>query len=114
MSDDAPQFKLFGLIDGRCWVHGERKIDRLIPLTASHRHAKEQSQQQFWDLYASLQDCRKLPREEQCIEIGLRFDAMCSQKTGYVELNEANVWLNYPAALKHIANPSTRIGIDIK
>lgn len=30
-----------------------------------------------------------MPREEQCIEIGLRFDAMCSQKTGYVELNEA-------------------------
>jgi len=89
VSDDAPQFKLFGLIHGLCWVHGERKIDRLIPLTASHRRAKEQSQQQFWDLYASLQAYRKLPREEQRIEIGLRFDAMCSQKTGYVELNEA-------------------------
>jgi len=35
-SDDAPQFKLFGLIHGLRWVHGERKIDRLIPLTAAH------------------------------------------------------------------------------
>lgn len=34
VSDDAPQFKLFGLIHGLCWVHGERKIDRLIPFDA--------------------------------------------------------------------------------
>ena len=89
VSDDAPQFKLFGLIHGLCWVHGERKIDRLIPLIASHRRAKEQSQQQFWDLYASLKNYRDSPTEQQRIEIGLRFDAMCSQKTGYGELNEA-------------------------
>jgi hypothetical protein len=89
VSDDAPQFKLFGLIHGLCWVHGERKIDRLIPLTPSHRRAKEQSQQQFWDLYASLKNYRQSPTEQQRIEIEVRFDAMCSQKTGYVELNEA-------------------------
>jgi hypothetical protein len=89
VSDDAPQFKLFGLIHGLCWVHGERKIDRLIPLTASHRRAKEQSQQQFWNLYASLKDYRESPTEQQRIAIGSRFDAMCSQKTGYGELNEA-------------------------
>ena len=89
VSDDAPQFKLFGLIHGLCWVHGERKIDRLIPLTASHRRAKEQSQQQFWDLYASLKDYRESPTPEQQVEIGSRFDTMCSQKTGYVELNQA-------------------------
>ena len=89
VSDDAPQFKLFGLIHGLCWVHGERKIDRLIPLTASHRRAKEQSQQQFWDLYASLKDYRESPTPEQQVEIESRFDTMCSQKTGYVELNQA-------------------------
>ncbi len=89
VSDDAPQFKLFGLIHGLCWVHGERKIDRLIPLTAVHRRAKEQSQTKFWELYASLKDYRESPTEQQRIEIGSRFDAMCGQKTGYVELNTA-------------------------
>jgi len=47
VSDDALQFKRFGLIHGLCWVHGERKIDRLIPLTAAHRRAKESSQHKF-------------------------------------------------------------------
>lgn len=89
VSDDAPQFKLFGLIHGLCWVHGERKIDRLIPLTAAHRLAKEQSQQQFWDLYASLKGYRQSPTAEQRVAIERRFDAMCSQKTGYVDLNQA-------------------------
>jgi hypothetical protein len=44
ISDGAPQFKVFGLIHGLCWVHGARKIDRLIPLTAAHRRAKETAQ----------------------------------------------------------------------
>lgn len=89
VSDDAPQFKLFGLIHGLCWVHGERKIDRLIPLTAAHRRAQGQSQQQFWDLYASLKEYRESPTEKLRIEIGSRFDAMCCQRTGYAELDQA-------------------------
>jgi hypothetical protein len=36
ISDDAPQFKIFGFVHGLCWVHGERKIDRLIPVTDAH------------------------------------------------------------------------------
>lgn len=93
VSDDAPQFKLFGLIHGLCWVHGERKIDRLIPLTVAHRRGKEQSQTKFWELYASLKAYRESPTEQQRVEIGSRFDTMCEQRTGYVELNKALVLL---------------------
>lgn len=89
VSDDAPQFKLFGLIHGLCWVHGERKIDRLIPLTAAHRKTKERSQNEFWELYASLKIYRGEPTAalRETIETG--FDAMCQRQTGYVELNQA-------------------------
>lgn len=53
VSDDAPQFKLFGFVHGLCWVHGERKIDRLIPLTKKHRVAKEIAQDTFWEIHKS-------------------------------------------------------------
>ena len=89
ISDDAPQFKIFGFLHGLCWVHGERKIDRLIPLTDSHRAAKEAAQQQFWDIYASLKKYRAEPTPELRASIAAAFDCMCSTKTGYAELNAA-------------------------
>ena len=89
VSDDAPQFKLFGLIHGLCWVHGERKIDRLIPLTAAHRRTKERSQGEFWELYASLKIYREEPTPALREKIQTGFDAMCQRKTNYVELNQA-------------------------
>ncbi len=89
VSDDAPQFKLFGLVHGLCWVHGERKIDRLIPLTAAHRRAKERSQTKFWELYASLKEYRQEPTPERRQHIEVGFDLMCQSKTGYLDLNQA-------------------------
>src|SRR5690606_9210152 len=52
VSDDAPQFKLCVFLHGLCWVHGERKIDRLIPLVPKHAAAKERAQGEFWEIYA--------------------------------------------------------------
>jgi hypothetical protein len=89
VSDDAPQFKLYGFVHGLCWVHGERKIDRLIPLTTRHRQAKEQAQDTFWELYKSLQGYRLKPTETDKETIGSRFDQLCQTKTGYPDLNEA-------------------------
>jgi hypothetical protein len=89
VSDDAPQFKLFGFVHGLCWVHGERKIDRLIPLTTRHRQAKEQAQDKFWELYKSLQAYRLEPTETAREAIEAQFDQLCQTKTGYADLNEA-------------------------
>ena len=89
VSDDAPQFKLFGFVHGLCWVHGERKIDRLIPLTTRHRQAKEQAQGTFWELYKSLQAYRLEPTGTDKESIECQFDQLCQTKTGYPDLNEA-------------------------
>lgn len=89
VSDDAPQFKLFGFVHGLCWVHGERKIDRLIPLTTRHRQAKEKAQDAFWELYKSLKAYRLEPTETARETISGQFDQMCQTKTGYPDLNEA-------------------------
>ena len=89
VSDDAPQFKLFGFVHGLCWVHGERKIDRLIPLTTEHRQAKETAQDTFWEIYKSLQSYREQPTPSVSATIGNQFDALCEKKTVYPDLNEA-------------------------
>ena len=89
VSDDAPQFKLFGFIHGLCWVHGERKIDRLIPLQPRQRAAKEKAQGTLWRIYRQLEKYRKAPSETWKSEIEQQFDALCKTKTGYPDLNEA-------------------------
>lgn len=89
VSDDAPQFKLYGFVHGLCWVHGERKIDRLIPLTEPHRQAKEQSLDTFWEIYKSLQSYRAVPTESAKATLAIQFDEMCQAKTVYPELNDA-------------------------
>jgi len=89
ISDDAPQFKIFGFIHGLCWVHGERKIDRLIPLTASHRRAKERAQAAFWEIYKRLKAWRASPTPKRRKTIEARFDALCLARTSYPELNAA-------------------------
>jgi hypothetical protein len=89
ISDDAPQFKLFGFVHGLCWVHGERKIDRLIPLATTHIAAKERAQSEFWEIYADLKAYRESPGELQRRSIESRFDRLCTSKTGYPDLNDA-------------------------
>ena len=89
ISDDAPQFKLFGFLHGLCWVHGERKIDRLIPLTEHQRQARERVQGEFWKLYERLKAYRLAPTATGKTDIAQAFDRMCRQKTGYPALNEA-------------------------
>lgn len=89
VSDDAPQFKLFGFVQGLCWVHGERKTDRLIPLTTKHRAAKEVAQDTFWEIYKSLQSYREQPSEATATSIRERFETFCQTKTGYPDLSEA-------------------------
>jgi hypothetical protein len=89
VSDDVPQFKLFGFVHGLCWVHGERKIDRLIPLVKGHRDAKERAQGTFWEIYKRLGAYRESPGETERLAIESQFDALCQNKTGYPDLNEA-------------------------
>jgi len=89
ISDDAPQFKLFGFVHGLCRMHGERKIDRLIPLTVRQRNAKELTQSTFWEIYKSSQAYRQAPDQATKESIESRFEELCLGKTGYPDLNDA-------------------------
>lgn len=89
VSDDAPQFKLFGFVQGLCWVHAERKVSRLIPLTPQHQRAVAKVRDQIWKFYERLQAYRAAPCESQRLRLAARFDRLCQQRTGYPALNEA-------------------------
>lgn len=89
ISDDAPQFKIVGFLHGLCWVHGERKIDRLIPVIDAHRAAQAQAQAAFWEIYDHLKLYREAPTPELRDRIETAFDRLCLTETDYPELNTA-------------------------
>lgn len=89
VSDDAPQFKLFGFVHGLCWVHAERKVSRLIPLTPKHKQAVEKVRDQIWKFYERLKAYRAAPCEAQRLRLAAQFDCLCQQRTGYPALNDA-------------------------
>jgi len=89
VSDDAPQFKLLGFVHGLCWVHAERKVSRLIPLTRSHQQAVESVRDQVWDFYKRLKAYQAAPSEAESERLSAEFDRIFQQRTGYPALNEA-------------------------
>jgi hypothetical protein len=89
ISDDAPQFKIFGFVHGLCWVHGECKIDRLLPVTDAHRAAHEQAQSAFWEIYDQLKLYRGAPAPQLRGRIEACFNSLCLTETEYPELNAA-------------------------
>lgn len=89
VSDDAPQFKLLGFIQALCWVHAERKVSRLIPLTPQHERAVEQARDQIWDFYDQLKAYREAPCPAEAKRLADEFDLLFQQRTGYPALNEA-------------------------
>jgi hypothetical protein len=76
-------------VHGLCWVHGERKIDRLIPLTDRQRTAQKLAQSSFWEIYESLKVYRQAPSEAASESIQAQFKQLCNGKTGYPDLNDA-------------------------
>ncbi len=94
VSDDAPQFKLFGFVHGLCWVHAERKVSRLIPLTSKHQQAVERLRDQIWKFYGRLKAYRAAPSPAESKRLAAEFDGLVRQRTGYPALNEALMLLD--------------------
>jgi hypothetical protein len=87
VSDNAGQFAV--LIHGLCWVHAERTLHKLIPVTDAHRQAVEAIRTRMWDLYADLKAYKDDPTEGQKTELEKRFDDLFTTKTCYHTLNQA-------------------------
>jgi hypothetical protein len=89
ISDGAGQFRLFE--HGLCWVHAERLINKLIPLTEAQRLAVETVQEQIWQLYQDLKAYKNLTAEQQQSKkaaLEARFDQIFQSVTGFELLNQ--------------------------
>ena len=89
ISDDAAQFKLLAFLHALCWVHMERHVARLIPLTAAQRAAHEAVRDAIWKYYQRLKAYRESPTPQRRGRLENDFDRLFLKKTGWSELNEA-------------------------
>lgn len=89
ISDDAAQFKLLAFLHALCWVHMERHVAQLIPLTDSQRAAHEAVRDAIWGYYQRLKAYRDSPTPTRRARLETDFDRLFLKKTGWSELNEA-------------------------
>lgn len=89
LSDDARQFKLAGFLHALCWVHIERHVARLIPLTRGQHAAHEAARDAIWRYYQRLKGYRASPTPQRRAGLERDFDPLFLKKTGWPELNEA-------------------------
>lgn len=88
VSDDAAQFKLLAFLHALCWVHMERHVAQLIPLTDDQRAAHEAARDAIWDYYQRLKAYRESPAPAQRARLEAGFDRLFLTDTGWLELNE--------------------------
>ncbi len=87
LSDGAGQFVLF--LHALCWIHAERSLTKLTPVTDQEQTALEATRKQFWDLYAALKTYQASPEDAQKRLLNQQFEEMTSRETGYEALDAA-------------------------
>ena len=108
ISDGAGQFRL--LEHGLCWVHAERLINKLIPLTEAQRRAQETVQDQIWSLYQDLKAYKTLTtvgQHTQKAELEAKFDQIFTTPTSFETLNQVlrRLWGRKAELLKVLDRP---------
>jgi hypothetical protein len=88
ISDDAAQFKLLAFLHALCWVHMERHVARLIPLTDDERAAHEAARDAIWNYYQRLKAYRESPTPQLRGRLEKDFNRLFLKKTGWPELDE--------------------------
>ena len=86
ISDGAGQFAI--LLHGLCWIHAERLIHKLIPVSDRQREAVAQVRDQIWSFYADLKSYKAQPDPARIPEFESRFTTIFTQHTAYATLNQ--------------------------
>jgi hypothetical protein len=85
LSDGAGQYDV--LVHAACWIHAERPLARLIPYSDEHRAAIAKVRQEIWELYQDLKAYRQHPESSRRADLEARFDALCTQRTGFPSID---------------------------
>jgi hypothetical protein len=89
LSDDAGQFKISGLLHALCWLHAERSIRKLVPLSPREQEAIDHVRDAVWKYYQRLRAYREGPTPLRKAALERDFDRLFRQRTGFADLNEA-------------------------
>ena len=89
LSDDAGQFKILGLLHALCWLHAERSIRKLVPLSPREQEAIDGIRDAVWKYYQRLRAYRESPTPQRKVALERDFDRLFRRRTGFADLNEA-------------------------
>src|SRR3954464_7674525 len=87
VSDGAGQFDVFR--HGLCWIHAERLIHRLVPVTEAQRAAVALVRHLIWWLYRDLKLYRANPSARAKASLKARFDRLFGRTPGFADLDAA-------------------------
>lgn len=85
LSDGAEQYDV--LVHAACWIHAERPLARLVPYSEEHRAAIAKVRGEIWELYQDLKGYRQQPEPSRRSALEARFDALCTQQTGFPSID---------------------------
>ena len=87
LSDDAGQFNI--LDHALCWIHEERHLKEIRPLTEQNRKETEFILDRFWRLYQELKEYQKTPSKDKKKVLEEEFDALFKTETMCSTFNRA-------------------------
>jgi hypothetical protein len=85
VSDDAGQFNVGQ--HALCWIHAERLVHKLEPVTDKQRAAQQHVRGLIWWFYADLKAYRVDPTPRRGRELRARFDRIFRRRTGFATLD---------------------------
>ena len=87
LSDDAGQFNI--LRHALCWIHANRTIDKITPITDDARKDLDDIKERIWDLYQGLKAYRENPTAEAKQSLEAQFEDIFTTRTHSQMLNLA-------------------------
>ncbi len=86
LSDDAGQFAV--LTHAQCWIHGDRRLERLNAFNDQYQQEQDGIRKQVWDYYDELKAYRAAPDPATKADLSARFDAIFTTTTNFATINE--------------------------
>ena len=87
VSDDAGQFNV--LLHALCWIHAERSINKITPVSEKGKEDLEEVRGKLWGLYEDLKAYKVNPDPAEAERLDRLFDEIFTTKTHSASLNNA-------------------------
>jgi hypothetical protein len=77
------------LLHALCWLHAERSIRKLVPLSPREQEAMDNVRGAVWKYYQRLRAYRESPTPRRKAALERDFERLFRRRTGFADLNEA-------------------------